>query len=678
MGKNRILWTARYLSVFLCCFISGAFAQAATFTVNSPFDAADANPGDAMCETAPGNGVCTLRAAIEEANTLGAGNDTIILPPNTYLLTLANELTITGDLTITGGGASTTIIDGNKSSRVLTINFGITVSISGVTIRNGQTVDGAGGIANSGILSLTNSTVSGNNSGSGLNSSSGGGIFNSGTLTLTNSTVSGNSTTFEGGGIGNSGTLTLTNSTVSGNSGSFDGGGIVNSGTLTLTNSTVSGNNSGGHNGAFGGGIINSGTLTLTNSTVSGNSTIGGGGGIINSGTLTLTNSTVSGNRGAFGSGGGIENGGTANLFNATIANNEVGVTGGGVFNGAGAIFNFQNTILAGNSTDRTPPPICEGTINSTGNNLMGSLGNCTVNGGGVTVADPKLGPLQNNGGPTQTHALVAGSPAIDAGNPSGCRDNAGTLLPTDQRGFLRPADGNNDGTAGCDIGAYEANAVIGNNAAFVFQQYIDFFDREPGAGEVSAWVSALDSGLSKADLIEVFMNSEEFRFEGKFITQTYLGILTRDADYAGFRGWLGALLVGLSREQIVQVFLDSGEFQSSFGSNLTNGQFVERMYNNILLRSSDPGGFSAWVGALNNGQLTKAQMALRFLDSGEFQRLFVSQNRVDISLLYFDMLQRDPDAGGFSYWVEVLNSGVPLTSVIDGFLNSPEYRAGF
>ena len=214
--------------------------------------------------------------------------------------------------------------------------------------------------------------------------------------------------------------------------------------------------------------------------------------------------------------------------------------------------------------------------------------------------------------------------------------------------------------------------------AAFVRQQYIDFFDREPDAGEVSPWVSALDSGLSKADLIEVFMDSEEFRFEGKFIAQTYLGILTRDADYAGFRGWLGALLVGLSREQIVQVFLDSGEFQSRFGSNLTNGQFVERMYNNILLRSSDPGGFNAWVGALNNGQLTKAQMALSFLDSGEFQGLFLSQNRVDISLLYFDMLQRDPDAGGFSYWVEVLSSGVPLTAVIDGFLNSPEYRAGF
>jgi hypothetical protein len=140
----------------------------------------------------------------------------------------------------------------------------------------------------------------------------------------------------------------------------------------------------------------------------------------------------------------------------------------------------------------------------------------------------------------------------------------------------------------------------------------------------------------------------------------------------------LGALLGGLSREQIVQAFWDSGEFQSRFGSNLTNGQFVERMYNNILLRSSGPGELNVWVGALNNGQLTKAQVTLILLDSEEFQELFVSQSRVDISLLYFDMLQRDPDPESFSAWVGVLNSGVSLTAVIDGFLNSPEYQAGF
>ena len=244
MGKNRILKTPTYLSVFVCCFISGAFAQAATFTVNSPFDAADANPGDAMCETAPGNGICTLRAAIEEANTLGAGNDTIILPPNTYLLTLANELTITGDLTITGGEASTTIIDGNKSLRfnkgLLTISVGTTVNLTGMTISNSAFC----------------------------------GINNSGTLTLVNSTVSGN-TGGKGGGINNSGTLTLVNSTASGNRGLTDGGGIFNSGTMILTNSTVSGNDSSGHMSASGGGIFNSGTMTLINSTVSRNGALG-------------------------------------------------------------------------------------------------------------------------------------------------------------------------------------------------------------------------------------------------------------------------------------------------------------------------------------------------------------------------------------------------------------------
>jgi hypothetical protein len=171
-------------------------------------------------------------------------------------------------------------------------------------------------------------------------------------------------------------------------------------------------------------------------------------------------------------------------------------------------------------------------------------------------------------------------------------------------------------------------------------------------------------------------MDSEEFYFGGKFIARTYLGILTRDAEYAGFRAWLEVLLDGMSREQIVQFFLDSGEFKAKFGSNLTNSQFVDRMYANVLLRSADVGGLNAWVGVLNSGQMTRAQVALSFLDSAEFQSLSVSQNRLDVSLLYFDLLRRDPDPGGFSAWVGALNSGVPRTSVIEGFLNSFEYEA--
>ena len=217
---------------------------------------------------------------------------------------------------------------------------------------------------------------------------------------------------------------------------------------------------------------------------------------------------------------------------------------------------------------------------------------------------------------------------------------------------------------------------ITTENAFFVRQQYLDFLDREPDTEGFSAWVNALDSGFPRASLIGQFMDSIELKNKGKFIAQVYLGILARDADYGGFRGSLRALLAGASRAQIVQGFLGSGEFQSKFGSNLTNEQLVERMYNNILLRASDPGGFSFWVGQLNSGQMTRAQVALAFLDSTEFQNLDVSQNRVDVSLLYFEMLRRDSDSGGFAAWVGALNTGIPLASVIEGFLFSGEYQA--
>jgi hypothetical protein len=219
---------------------------------------------------------------------------------------------------------------------------------------------------------------------------------------------------------------------------------------------------------------------------------------------------------------------------------------------------------------------------------------------------------------------------------------------------------------------------VATENAISVRQQYLDFLDREPDAGGFTAWVGALDGGLPLSTMIEIFMESEEFFFKKNFIARAYLGLLLRDADHAGFRSWLELLLAGVPREQIVQSFLNSGEFQSNFGSNLTNGQFVQRMYANVLQRSADTGGLNFWVGQLNSGQMTRAQVAVSFLDSVELQTLSASQNRVDVSLLYFDMLRRDPDASGFSGWVSVLNSGTPLRVVIDGFLNSAEYNARF
>jgi CSLREA domain-containing protein len=444
-------------------------AHAAVFTVNSPSDGLDANPGNGVCETMLGNGICTLRAAIQETNAL-AGDDTIILPPNTYGLTIDfspsdNPLIIAGNLTITGGGASTTIIQGSlEPGRVLVINAGIAVNISGLTIRRAGLA--SPGIGNSGTLTLTDSAVSDN---------SGSGIFNSGTATLINSTVSGSS---PGGGIFNSGTATLINGTVSRNHANGNGGGVFNSGTMTLINSTVSGNSADGFGG---GGISNSGILALTSSTVSENlarspgpNTRGFGGGISNSGVLTLTNSTVSTN-GAFLDGGGIYNSGIANVFSSTITNNQADVefkgrgVGGGIFNSNNGTFNFQNTILGGNFEtffniflEQTVFVFgdCGGTINSLGNSLLQAIdsSHCMV-AGEFALTDPKLGALQNNGGPTQTHALLSGSPAIDTGNPGGCRDEFGALLTTDQRGINRSA-------AGCDIGAFELQQATGVVAA--------------------------------------------------------------------------------------------------------------------------------------------------------------------------------------------------------------------
>jgi len=397
---------------------------AATFTINSPADVSDGNPGDGICETAPGNGVCTLRAAIQEANAL-TGDDIINLPalpaPGAYVLTVPAALDISSSLTINGGGAPTTIIDGNVAlrpgRRALRVISG-TVTINGVTFRNGGAPSsapegGGGGIANFGILTLNNCRVSGNNS-----PIYGGGIYNASVLALVDTGVTGNSSAGLGGGLLSGGqTLTLVRSTVSGNSSGSDGGGIY---------------------------IANLGTTTFLNSTISGNSAGFKGAGIINIA-------------------------GTTSLFNVTIANNtgnlaeqfSAGTMGAGVFAEGGAL-NFQNTIILGNLDSAgflgTLPSDCIGTVTSTGYNVVGSPSGCTVNGGGVTLVSflngPYLGPLQNNGGPTQTHALLANNPALDGGNPLGCRDQFGALLTTDQRGLPRPSPGTN-----CDAGAFEVQA---------------------------------------------------------------------------------------------------------------------------------------------------------------------------------------------------------------------------
>jgi CSLREA domain-containing protein len=385
-------------------------AANATLTVNTTDDV-----DNGACLTAH----CSLREAINAANLLPDANTITFNIPGgdpgctsgVCTINLTSALPdLTSDMTIDGSGASTLMV--RRSTAPATPEFrifaigtlgNVTVAISGLKISNGKINDaslsrGGGIFIGHGSLTLTGVAVAGNSVG-GPVSAKGGGIYNElGTLTITNSTISGNSATA---------------------SGENDGGGIYNSSTLTVINSTVSGNSVSGGSTGVGGGIYSNGTSSLTNCTVSNNSA----------------------------SGSGLNQ-------------------GGGINNVSGSM-NARNTIISGNTCSAGPD--FNGVLTSLGHNLIGNTSGATVTPQtgdkfDASASPLNLGPLANNGGSTQTMALGSGSVAIDAGDDcvvdsAHCGDVNLPQLTTDQRGtgFPRQVDGNNDGTARVDIGAYEA-----------------------------------------------------------------------------------------------------------------------------------------------------------------------------------------------------------------------------
>ncbi len=341
-------------------------------------------------------------------------------------LTLQNS-TLISNSALSGGGIAnngTVIVQNsvfisNSAELGGGIRSDVTLTVNNSTFAGNSASYGGAGIYNWGVLTVTNSTLAGNSadySGGGIYSDSSSG---SGKLTVTNTTLISNSASRYGGGIYNNRTaLAVQNSTLAGNS-AKDGGGLYNdrySAMLTVQNSTLAGNLA-SQNGA---GAYNRSALTVTNSTLSGNSAGSIGGGIYNENALTVTNSTLAGNSADYFAGGGIANGGNMNLSNTLIARSPLG----------GDCQNWS-ALGAGdhNLIEDTGSEACNLT-NGVNGNIVG--------------VDPQIGDLADNGGGTQTHALLRGSPAIDAG--AACPD-------ADQRGVPRPQG------AACDIGAFERAA---------------------------------------------------------------------------------------------------------------------------------------------------------------------------------------------------------------------------
>jgi CSLREA domain-containing protein len=350
-------------------------------------------------------GAGSLRQALLDAN-INPGADTINFAPlfntaQTITLT-SGELVINSNLTLNGTGANLLTVSGNNASRVFTINGGLTVSMSGLTVTGGSVTGDGGGIRSFGILNLSNCAIT-NNTATGFS----GGIDTNDSLSVTNCTISGNSAA-NGGGVASVGTVNIVGSSITGNTATFQGGGLnLQLTNATLTNSTISGNTANTPSPNAGGGI-----------------SFGGASGNFN---LQVNNCTITGNLTATANSGGglsvVSDGGTntAVLRNSIIAGN--------------ALPNLKTEAVVGGAA----------TITSQGFNLTSDGGGGFLNGtGDLLNTNPLLTALANHGGPTPTHALLPGSPAINAGTNTGAP-------ATDQRGIARPQQ------SVADIGAFES-----------------------------------------------------------------------------------------------------------------------------------------------------------------------------------------------------------------------------
>lgn len=448
---------------------------AATFVLNDTTDRRDLAPGDGVCLSPAGT--CTLRAAIQEANAL-PGTDTVQVPAGTYTLTLGNgddqaergDFDVLETLIVSGTGSGASIIDANRQDRIFDVHKGAGLQLSAITLRNGAPNNDGGAIRSEASLTL-NEVVLSNNEGK-----DGGAVKvdEQGVIVSLDNVRFVDNIADKGAGLyAKKASVTVTRAVFTNNIAAKDGGGIYfDDVSATLDNTVLENNRAEKGAGVFvkksvlaafsrvtalsnqaskeGGALYADDTRVDIRLSVFANGSAKDGGGLFTKGNteLDMVNTTISGNM-ATREGGGLqkEDNRPARLVNVTVYDNAAPV-GAGIY-ARGDNLSVSNTLIAMNNQGAD----CSGAILSLGHNLD-SDGSCQLNqAGDLPAIDPLAGPLQDNGGGTLTHALLQTSPARDAGNNTGCP-------AVDQRGSPRPVDGNGDGQADCDIGAYEAEPL--------------------------------------------------------------------------------------------------------------------------------------------------------------------------------------------------------------------------
>ena len=451
------------------------------------------------------------------------------------------------------------------------------------------------------------------------------------------------------------------------------------------------------------------GTNFIINSTISGN-TANRCGGFDNYSTLTIVNSTISGNTATSFGGGFCHDDYYTTLRNVTITNNTAGTTAGGIWGFMGAL-DFANTIVAGNTArDSRFIEIFTGyaPVISMGGNLVGDSPGDSPNSINYQPTDirdtnPLLGALSNNGGTTPTHALLAGSPIIDRG----LNALVSPLAPVfDQRGtgFPRIVDGNSDGTATVDIGAFEVQLnqtacpnPIDCSEFFVSQHYRDFLNREPDTAGLAYWTGQIEQcgndaacvrqrrvGVSAAFFIEL-----EFQQTGSVVYRFYRASFgTRPAPdqtranvtYEQFMNdrpqIIGGPQLEASTMAFANQFVQRSAFLARYPASQTNAQFVNALFDSASL-TPFAAERQAEIDAMNTAGRTRAQVLRNVINIQAFKDR--EYNPSFVLMQYFGYLHRDPDQGGYDFWLNILNQQPQnFRGMVCAFITSSEYQTRF